>query len=917
MSPQLIKAFPSAMIPRFDGDGFFYMTTQTEAGSGLHSNVFMQAIEQFLLKIGFHTPKTRFRLLNSHQAGRELPVVDLRTLAAITCSEQRARNSRAAESLCAALTGDHALASPSVDAFARIRMGMDVREFRASLERAEVEYFFTQEREVKAKEHPNVSDIPDKVPLEHVGIRVEARKGSAGLFVSGRVINADDDTTVTNVITIRAEEAIGFARKALAKVKGIESVSDNPVSPVELLLLPYGKTAESSLRPALKYVYRMALVADFSGKTGTFYLWLDAQTGEILELVPTMGSATAKGKTFVRDPSSLPNTGMSEFDVDVTTTEKFILSRSGIFTRLNKGPDSAYSNEELEKGLADFTPPAIDQSHAPFERSPMGDIGADPIKNVACATGFNKDFAQIDLMATISRYRETFNSAGPVLYEFPLTEQEVYFDWPGCSADHANNKFYFGVCSGYTALDCPDTGYLNPAHDHTVVAHEFGHAFTAYQYGYPPVPSSTPSPGNRGSDWCLGNTTLEDGTASTPCPKPISSDGTFHEFADAWAHMFEDTNCFGGWFAKNNGGTDVSKDCLGSTSELDGWPRLADAIQDHFPEHRTRAADMLTSSDGWVMAYSDMQIAAAALWSVRQGLKSREPVLGELTYIKRFVRTLATTGWFGTAALAQERKERKEGSPLIYIDRDIYRYLVELEVKLAKHWTGMSGPGESTVNKVASGFARAGIFMIPWVCLELNPTTSCTTGADAVIDVEPGHDIRDRSLPPPTFHIWTGPRYRFEEVNPMSGAPPGAPPLVTGGAAVMSPSPPCNTQFEVELSNDRTFPSGSRKLSTPASGVWRTVGTDCHATWQPDATDWTDLLAASGDTVVYYGVTTRKSPGVDVRVSTSPARGLFGVFDPPNVVVNDVIIPPPPPVLTPAKDKIPPLVPSGLEVEIR
>jgi hypothetical protein len=393
---------------------------------------------------------------------------------------------------------------------------------------------------VEPTEHPGILDIPQKVPLEHTGIRVEGRKGKTGLFVTGRVIN--NDVNVTNVITIRPDAVLTAARKALAKIKGIRSVNDNLLAPVELLLLPYGGSGVVVDQPALKYAYRTALLADFLGVKGTFYLWLDAGTGEILQLVPTMGSATATGKTFDRDPNSLPATGLAHFDIDPSAGDQFTLMLSHVFSRLDLKGDNTYTDQEVSGSSKEF-------DQASFSMNPT-------VQSVACKNG-STEFAQVDLMATISRYTATFNSAGPVLSTFPRTERKIVLDGEeGCTAYQSNPGFYFGLCGGYSDPTCPDnTGNLNPAHDHTVVAHEFGHAFTLYQYGFPEdlVLSDFPT-GDRLTDWCVGPTLEGAGTA--PCPKPISPTDTFHDFADAWSQVLENTNCFGGWWGKNLGGGD-------------------------------------------------------------------------------------------------------------------------------------------------------------------------------------------------------------------------------------------------------------------------------------------------------------------------------------------------------------------------
>ncbi|MBH0184980.1 MAG: hypothetical protein HP477_06080 [Nitrospira sp.] len=890
------------LLPQFDGDGFaFAIPSRTEANLKSWSSkaVFEQVVSPFLSNIGVKNPASRFRLFDDHYQGRELPRADLKRLARITCDQWWIKSDKNNDQTCELLKTPSKV-NPAAGASFKARTGMTVEQFVNSVERVTVEYFFTQEHEVKKSEHPSVQDVPAKVPLEHTGIRVERRKGAEGLFITGRVIN---NMTVSNVVSINPIKAHSAAVMALQKVKGIRSVFEKRLSPDELVLLPYGGTGGVKSRPAVKYAYRMVLEADFLGRNGTFYLWLDADEGEILQLVPTMESAEATGKTFRRDPGSLPETGQAVFHVDdidhPPPDGKFVLSLSGVFKRLDRA-NEVYGNGEgeLEKKPSDFSPPLEPNqlAYPPFDRDPMGmtgsamDSAAKHIQNVSCYVGTNKDFAQIDLMATVSRYRDTFNENSPIMNNyFPLTEHQIVMDQEVCEANYsrANRAFFFGYCDGYRALNCPDSDRLNSAHDHTVVAHEFGHAFTQYQYGYPEgVNPGTHPRGYRLFSWCL-EPTLEDGqrpsgTQSDVCPKPILPD-IFHDFADAWSQVLEDTNCVGGWWVKNSGGTNYSKDCRYQGAgpapyghkphdEGGGLPRLSEAVVDHFPEHR------IVGQRG---DYSDMQIASAALWEVREGLKRRDPVAGAMLYLQKFVQTLGKTGWLGQPDTWDDNSG--------YIDRDVYRYLVELEIKLVSHWwSGSNNLEESMVNKVVAGFARAGIFMIPSGCLA--PQSTCNSGADAVIDVEPGKDYLLTSSVTPRFHIWTGPLYKFDGYGWVL-------PLSTTSSV-------CNTEYEVEIDSDRRFASPYKWTSTPVSGAWRQLPSGCHTILGPDDRAWGDLKRSSVDTRVYYRVRTRNSGGGDVRISTQPASGLFGDFDPPYVVVSGNAL----------MDVTPPAVPGGLNV---
>jgi Fibronectin type III domain len=944
--PALLPKGAHAIFPAFDGDGFFESITRPSADSvaplPTAQMVFDREAIPFLNAIGFKRPSNRFRI--PEHRGVQKPVTNPEALARVLCRSSRTAKQEGAQQICDMLTQKKE-ATPGVKKSFRGPLGMTSKEFSDTLRRGQREYFFPQIEGTCPEDHPDpvLRAIPRSVPLEHSGIRATGWEGKAIRSVSGRVINT---YLVTNIIKLDHQQAVTFGRSALQKIlddkKDLWRVEQTVAPPPELLLIPFGVSMKAHprcghpqltdrVRPGLKYAYRMVLIVTLPeklGGRGVFYLWLDAETGHILELVPRMGSATADGQTFLLDPGSLDAAGVVAYE-DVTfpiddpsaaTEGMYRLQLSGKFHRIEL-KDGVGSN--VERPSTNFRiPVVIDPNY-----DPSG------VRNVACMApsnpgeaARNREFQEVDLMATLSRYREVFNS-GPKLSEFPGKGLDIHYNKTsmGCDAGSDNDGFYFGVCQGATHADCPNVNNpdpvnkpfdadLNPVHDHTVVAHEVGHQLTGIQYKYPgQLPSSPQMPevivldgdvtsSDRPYDWCHGPTVEgrmpPAGVKADPCPKPTDPH-IFHDFADAWSQVLENTNCFGGWFGKNRGGIDQSKYCT-KHNELNDWPRLSEIgmtfdsslplVQDHFPEHRLNAASLNQISSG-AMTYSDMQIAGAALWAVRQGLIRLEPVvMGEMLYLVRFIDTLEKAGWLGTLT-----RITLPSSALVYTDRDVYRSLVELEVKMASQWEPSPAASGSTVNKVAAGFARAGIFMIPWACLDVAPATPCVapyqSGADAVIDVD--KDVVMRSDNPPTFHIWTGPAYRFDGTDTASMANPA----------------PCNTQYKIEISSAPAFPAAVTKTSTG------TVTTGCHGAWLPDASEWNAVKGVSGQTSVYYRVTTRNmsmqvptcpanSISSDVRISTCPASGLFGSFEPPSVLV------------TPVVDTIPPSAPTNLSISM-
>jgi hypothetical protein len=305
-----------------------------------------------------------------------------------------------------------------------------------------------------------------------------------------------------------------------------------------------------------------------------------------------------------------------------------------------------------------------------------------------------------------------------------------------------------------------------------------------------------------------------------------------------------------------------------------------------------------------------MQMAAAALWEVRKGMRSKCLPSGTANYLVRFIRALRNTGFFGTPALTHS-------------DRSIYRILLDLELKLVQQWATSGSPGgppafrhngAHTTNKVTGGFARTGVFLIPAQCIDGNSGTTDPTlcpapggenGGDAVIDIDDkdtGDDItaegaaniampevdylRRMSVVPPMFHVWTGPRYGFNS---------------TGTRTFNNPAL-CNTQFEVEVANevvvvtdpaDGTITSITFTTNRITSG-FIPVDTDpttaaspeCYGTWTPTAAQWDTLRAGAGSTRLYYRVRTQDAAGGNPRISTSPGGGLFTV-PPPYAVIND------------------------------
>ena len=222
-----------------------------------------------------------------------------------------------------------------------------------------------------------------------------------------------------------------------------------------------------------------------------------------------------------------------------------------------------------------------------------------------------------------------------------------------------------------------------------------------------------------------------------------------------------------------------------------------------------------------------------------------------------------------------------------------------------------------------AGFARAGLMLVPPECIDGLAHTDdpfCPQGENgsvAVIDIDdndpdddpeingviqPEVDYLHAAGPTPTFHVWTGPRYRLPEKVCASPDPEindtacsvqadcdmGA--CLKAPRAQIGDSAPCNSRFRVEVSSDPAFPGHATLRSqwlevdtnaeTPES-------TECYGAWTPPDRDvWLDFLGSVDFEVpfsLYYRAATTDRDARTLRLSTEPGNGL-GVLPPPYAV---------------------------------
>jgi hypothetical protein len=711
-----------------------------------------------------------------------------------------------------------------------VALDMTFARFREDIELVEIWYAFPQ----VVRASPDV-----RVPIEHTGVLATRRAGQTITTVRGSLLN---QPMVGNRLVLSANAAVRAAITALGSLKGVEAViSSRPEDGPHLVLLPYGVSPDR--RTTLRYTYRMILHATVQGFQGPLLLWLDADDGRIIKLEPLFGFVSATGSTYSPNAGTAQTT--TDFEVDAAQGGAYTLKLANVASRLRFAPDAS-----KEVSIPDNTG-GSDSGFANFDQPPVNDAAL----GLCSKPGYNPAFQQINLFATFVRHRETMLAHG-LSAPFPRWVLTPEVEATFCNAV---STMKFGACQGYYDPMCPDyvdpterrKSYLNHAQDNTVIAHELGHNVTG---------NLTTA---RPSDWC-------DPQAGQSCPTPIGF-SMFEDLADFWGSHLESTNCLGGWVAKNAGGQkDASRDC--ALHERLEFPRRLETPGDHFPETRARPPEVDFSG------YVDGQIAGAALWEVRSGIRSKSGPAGTPQFGARAVRAVKKTGLVGSSPGRT--------------DRGAYLFLYDLLLEMLAQWadSGSAGPaptGDPTTNKVMAGFARAGIFAIPVQCLDGGACPAGQNAGEAVIEIDdndasddvtinnvthPERDFLRLGDPtPPTFHVWTGPRYRF-----------GA----TGTANLNAPR--CNSQFMVEVSTDPSFQTGTVVSPwIPIPGPGTPAGQDCYGSWGPSPSDWTSLQAGGAFSRIYYRAWTRDAANANLRVSTAPANGLWTVAPPFAVLTPD------------------------------
>ena len=418
------------------------------------------------------------------------------------------------------------------------------------------------------------------VPLDNSGLRVLRLLGDGVLSISGRVFNVVEPGNRRRLSEAQAAEAarkhVGRSTKVLAAPPGTKP---------EPVVLPYGAT--------MLHAWRL----DVAAEGGSYRVWVDAETGKILQLRPLFFSDSATGRVFNPAPTT---TQAMDFEVDAAAGGSYQLLLTGIIDENNSGADSVSSTDLTLAAASGVTT-------ANFDVAPINGTTVDRTN----LTGYNSRFQEVNAFAWISSNIKSFESFGSP--KFPALTVNVNHANPcaqvmvstatkrnNACAFTATNTIQYGIGQATVSTSTAAADFFNSALDATVVTHELGHILDNLQV-----------------------VTIGGGTMTASINEGLS---------DFWAATIHNNSIFGGYWGTNQG-----------TPVQTGFaPRQAEA-SDVFPEHRAGNAE----------AHADGQIIDWALWSTRAGLNGLS-ALGTLSINTSLMKALTTAGGGITDSLSDK-----------------------------------------------------------------------------------------------------------------------------------------------------------------------------------------------------------------------------------------------------------------------
>src|SRR5262249_40874107 len=143
------------------------------------------------------------------------------------------------------------------------------------------------------------------------------------------------------------------AAKALNGLRGVKAALPRPVEPPVLVLLPYRITPATGL-PEMRYAYRLQMRVNWAGQSGPFLLWVDADDGRLLTLLPFIDTGvTAVGAVWNRDPGI--GTTTESFQVDASSGGQYTLQLAGFTNRLDYQGDGVAGYNAFDASISDST----------------------------------------------------------------------------------------------------------------------------------------------------------------------------------------------------------------------------------------------------------------------------------------------------------------------------------------------------------------------------------------------------------------------------------------------------------------------------------------------------------------------------------------------------------------------------------
>lgn len=315
------------------------------------------------------------------------------------------------------------------------------------------------------------------VPLENSGLLYVDRENGLS-SISGNVFSK---INLTNQYVLKESDAVSAGASHIKQFTKVKSALES-VKP-SMVIVPYAD--------GFKYAWKMSMEAE----DGPYMLWVDAENGKVLQLLPQFFFDSARGLVFTPAPDS--GTTEMNFEVDPPVGGNYRLKLTGQLEVHNNGADGVTST--------DLTIPDAHTGEANFNVSPLNGTAVERTST----PGYNSRFQEINVFAWLYHVRNLAVGWG---IQVPLPAFTARVNTPGNNA-WSNGSFELGSATTNTSTACGDL--FNSANDATIFTHEYGHNINGIQYA---------------------------GVLS----------GSINEgLSDFWADTIHNTDTFGGWWAHN------------------------------------------------------------------------------------------------------------------------------------------------------------------------------------------------------------------------------------------------------------------------------------------------------------------------------------------------------------------------------